>query len=66
MPPNRCNNAVKGVEMKVVILAGGLGMHLSDEKSKVIFEQEPMKRLTGDGQLSAHYYHGFWLYACAA
>jgi glucose-1-phosphate cytidylyltransferase len=31
MPPNRCNNAVNRVEMKVVILAGGLGTRISEE-----------------------------------
>ena len=51
-----------GVEMKVVILAGGLGMHLSEENSKVFFEQEPMKGLTGEGQLSAHFLS--WLWQC--
>jgi hypothetical protein len=46
--------------MKAVILAGGLGMHLSEETSKVFFEQEPMKRLKEEGQLSEHFHHGFW------
>ena len=46
--------------MKAVILADGLGTHLSGETSKVFFEQQPMKRRTEEGQLSAHFHHGFW------
>lgn len=46
--------------MKVDILAGGLGTRLSEEISKMFFELEPMKRLAEEGQLSAHFHHGFW------
>jgi hypothetical protein len=45
--------------MKVGILDGSQGSRLSEEASRLFFEQEPTKRLTGDGQLSAHFDHGF-------
>ena len=45
--------------MKAIILAGDRGTHLSGETSKVFFEQKPMKRRTEEGQLPAHFHHGF-------